>query len=182
MGYRRLNFKTLPSTPTTPLSIICPTAQVTSPARISALAGFPKRVKEVVWMPFRAMSAQCLLSNKANSPQKILTYCYWFKMLWIYAYTITAKMVKLESLGNWANKCLIRPSICKYRIYSSPNSKTTITMKSACCPFPTGGIIPERATLVNFRPKTGFWRTWLRPSLSSHAPNYTIHGWRLHAI
>ena len=182
MGYRRLKFKTLPSTPTTPLSIICPTAQVTSPARISALAGFPKRVKEVVWMPFRAMSAQCLLSNKANSPQKILTYCYWFKMLWIYAYTITAKMVKLESLGNWANKCLIRPSICKYRIYSSPNSKTTITMKSACCPFPTGGIIPERAALVNFRPKTGFWRTWLRPSFSSHAPNYTIHGWRLHAI
>lgn len=62
----------------------------------------------VIWMPLRAMRRK----HSLDAPAYILAGRYWLQMRWVNAQGYTAKMVKLEPLGDGANEKFVSVAVC----------------------------------------------------------------------
>lgn len=95
-----------------------------------------------------ALLFSCIDSLIGFATKSVLSTSYLLKMIWIYARSISAKMIKLESFFNWTSHTFIKENVSS--LHFTKSIITTVSISSAGCPRPTGW------SLFNFCPESFF--------------------------
>lgn len=134
--------------------------------------GFSKPL-DVVWcvlVSFWAMRFFLIYCGHRVAAQGVLAACDRFKMIWVYANTISAKMVKCNVFRNWANENNVSRSVRRHlnRLYAIKKHCMAITTFIWFPPIPTPQIpvhmIKERGEVF-----CSFKCSWV-----AHAGNNTL--------